>query len=76
MSSPSITTVVTLLETLPENIQARVVEHLREFLMDLQDEAEWDDQFEGTQAGLLRAAQTAKNEIAEGLARPLDYDQL
>lgn len=76
MSSPSITTVVTLLETLPENIQARVVEHLREFLLDLQDEAEWDDQFEATQAGLLRGVQTAKKEIAEGLARPLDYDQL
>jgi hypothetical protein len=76
MSSAAITTVVTILESLPENIQARVIEHLSEYLMDLQDETEWDRQFEKTQPALASAARRAKEQSAEGLARPLDYDQL
>ena len=40
MSSAAITTVVTILESLPENVQTRVVEHLNEYLMDLQDKTE------------------------------------
>jgi len=76
MSSAAITTVVTILESLPENVQARVVEHLSEYLMDLQDETEWDRQFERTQPALAGAARRAKEQSAEGLARPLDYDQL
>lgn len=74
--SANITTVVTLLETLPENVQVRVIEHLREYLLDLQDEADWDEQFKKTQSALTRAAQRAKKEISEGAAQPLDYDQL
>jgi hypothetical protein len=76
MSSAAITTVVTILESLPENVQARVVEHLSEYLMDLRDETEWDSQFERTQSALASAARRAKEQSAEGLAWPLDYDQL
>ena len=76
MSSAAITTVVTILESLPENLQARVVEHLSEYLMDLRDETEWDSQFERTQSALASAARRAKEQSAEGLARPLDDDQL
>ena len=76
MSSPAITTVVTMLETLPESLQARVVEHLSEYLKDLQDEREWDQQFERTQSDLISEARRAKKSIAEGQATPLDYDQL
>ena len=76
MSSAAITTVVTILESLPENVQARVVEHLSEYLMDLRDETEWDSQFERTQSALASAARRAKEQSAEGLARPLDDDQL
>jgi hypothetical protein len=76
MSSAAITTVVTILESLPANVQARVVEHLSEYLMDLRDEAEWDGQFERTQSALASAARRAKEQSAEGLARPLNDDQL
>ena len=74
--SANITTVVTLLEALPENVQVRVIEHLKEYLLDLQDEADWDEQFKKTQSALALAAQRAKKEISEGAAQPLDYDQL
>lgn len=76
MSSTSITTVVTMLESLPDPVQDQVVEHLREYLADVQDELLWDAQFKRTQPQLIAAARRARQQIAEGLAQPLDYDEL
>jgi hypothetical protein len=76
MTSPAIATVIKMLESLPETVQDQVVEHLREYLADLQDELEWDSLFKRTQPQLVAIARRAKEEIAEGRARPLDYDQL
>jgi hypothetical protein len=69
MSCVAITTIVTILESLPENVPARVVEHLREYLMDLRDETEWDSQFERTQPALASAARRARKQSAEVVAR-------
>ncbi len=76
MASTAIATVVKMLESLPEALQDQVVEHLREYLADLQDELEWQRLFQQTQHQLVTAARRARQEIAEGLARPMDYDQL
>lgn len=76
MSSPEITTVIKMMESLPEDVQDRVVEHLREYLEDLQDELKWNNSFKTTQPKLIVSAQRAKREIAEGLAKPMDYDNL
>ena len=76
MSSTAIATVIKMMESLPETAQDQVVEHLREYLEDLQDELQWDTLFKKTQPQLIAAARHAKKEIAEGLAQPLDYDQL
>ena len=76
MSSATITTVITMLESLPEPMQDQVVEHLREYLADMQDELVWSAQFKRSQPQLIAAARRAKQQIAEGLAQPLDYDQL
>jgi len=76
MSSTAIATVTKMMESLPESAQDQVVEHLREYLEDLQDELQWDALFKGTQAQLVAAARRAKQEIAQGLAKPMDYDQL
>ena len=76
MTSTAIATVTKMLESLPETVQDRVVEHLREYLADLQDELEWDRLFERTQPQLVAAARRAKQEIAQGHAQPLDYDAL
>lgn len=73
MSSPAITTVIKMMESLPEDVQERVAEHLREYLEDLQDELKWDHSFKKTQQQLIASAQRAKREIAEGLAKPIDY---
>jgi len=42
MSSEAIATVIKMIESLPETAQERVVDHLREYITELQDELEWD----------------------------------
>lgn len=76
MSSNAIATVIKMLESLPEAVQDQVVDHLREYLADLQDELIWDDLFRRTQPQLVAAARRARKEIAQGQAKPLDYNQL
>jgi hypothetical protein len=76
MSSVAIATVVKMMESLPVDVQERVAEHLREYIDDLQDEIRWNESFERTQQNLVAAAKRAKQEIAEGQATVMDYDQL
>jgi hypothetical protein len=76
MSSIAIDTVIKMIESLPEPTQDQVVEHLREYLADLQDEYQWDMAFKKTQPQLTAAAQRAKQEIAAGQAKSLDYGTL
>ncbi|MGH7799242.1 MAG: hypothetical protein ACREOW_01260 [Thermodesulfobacteriota bacterium] len=76
MSSNAIATLIKMMESLPEPVQDQAVEHLREYLLDLQDELEWDRQFKKTQKQLVAAARRAKQEIARGRAIPMDYDKL
>ncbi|NMG20079.1 hypothetical protein [Brasilonema bromeliae] len=76
MSSPAITTVVKMMESLPVDVQEQIAHHLREYINELQDEIQWSKSFERTQQKLVAAAQRAKQEIAEGKATTLDYDQL
>ncbi len=64
------------METLPDSLQEKVTEHLREYIYDLQDEIKWSKSFEKTQSKLVMAARRAKQEIAEGKAVALDYEQL
>ena len=76
MSSPAISTVVKIMESLPESAQNRVLEHLREYIQDLEEELKWEQSFKKTQSNLIAAAKRAKQEIAEGLSEPMDYDKL
>ena len=76
MASNAITTITQMMETLPEPQQNQVVEHLREYIAELQDELRWEASFNKTQDQLIAAARRAKQEIAEGKAEPMDLDQL
>lgn len=76
MSSTAIATVEKMLESLPEEMQERVVEHLREYILDLQDELRWDALFKRTQDKLVAAARRAKEQIAAGKAEPMDFERL
>lgn len=76
MSSPAIATMTKMMESLSESAQNQVVEHLREYIEDLVDELEWDILIEQTRPKLIEAARRARQEFADGLAQPLDLDQL
>ncbi|MFP4103184.1 hypothetical protein [Coleofasciculus sp.] len=76
MSSPAIQDLVTLVESLPDTVQTQVIEHLREYIADLQDEQQWDTAFNRTQSALVAAARQAKQQRAAGQATPMDYNQL
>jgi hypothetical protein len=76
MSSPAITTIVKMVESLPDELQEQVVEHVRAYLSELEDEKQWDTSFKRTQDNLVAAAQKAKAEMAAGLSTPMDYEQL
>jgi hypothetical protein len=71
MTSPAITIIVKMVESLPDDLQDRVAEHLREFIADLEDEERWDDSFKRTQYNLVAADQQAKQEIAAGKSVPM-----
>lgn len=76
MASNAVITVTQMMESLPEAMQDRVVEHLRGYVAELQDELRWDIAFNNTQDQLVAAARRAKQEIAEGKAEPMDLDRL
>ena len=76
MVTPAIETVIKMLETLPEETQSQVVERLREWLADFEDEAAWDESFAKTQKTLHEAARQARRQIAEGRSEPMDFNKL
>ena len=76
MPSATIATVMKMMESLPESAQQQVAERLREYIADLQDELQWDRLFEKTQPQLVERARQARQQIAQGEAKPLDHDQL
>ncbi len=71
MASPAAATLTEMLDALPEALQDRAVEHRREYIHHLRDDAAWDRAFERTKPGLGAAARRARAEIARGLAAPL-----
>ncbi|NJN20545.1 MAG: hypothetical protein HC812_04250 [Leptolyngbya sp. RL_3_1] len=76
MSSAAITTIMKMVESLPDDLQDKVVEHVRDYIADLETEKRWDDSFERTQNNLVAAARKAKQEIAAGESVPMDYERL
>ena len=73
MPSPAINTVIKMMECLPEDKQNELVEHLREQIQNLQAEQKWQESFDKSQDKLIAAAKSAKQQIAEGKATPMDY---
>jgi len=76
MDSTAIATMVKMMERLPASTQEQVVEHMREYLADLEDEALWDEQFAATQAQLVAAAQKARREADAGEVELMDFERL
>jgi len=65
-----------MIEPLPETVKERVVEHLREYLLEVEDDLKWDNLLKRTQTPLTAAARRAREKVAQGQSRPLDADEL
>ena len=76
MASAAVATVVKMIESLPEDAQDQVVEHLRDYLEEMRDDSKWENTFKKTQPQLMAAARRAKKEIADGHAKPLNRRDL
>jgi len=74
--SVTMTTMMRMLESIPERLQERVLEHMRDYIEDLRDEAAWSESFSRTQEKLAAAARGARKEIAEGKTSPMDIKKL
>ena len=71
VSSPAITTLIQIMETLPPTAQNQIIQHLQEYFLDLQDEIQWDTRFAKTQSSLVTVARQAKADIAA-----LNFEQI
>lgn len=76
MVSPALTTILKMIENLPEDRQNLLANHLREYLADIEDEEQWDEVFGRTQDTLAYHTHEAARQIAEGKSEPMDFDRL
>jgi hypothetical protein len=76
MDRAAATTMMKMLESVPESLQEEVVEHMRDYIEDIRDEAKWKEAFSRTQDKLIAAARQARREIADGKSNPLDVEKL
>lgn len=74
--SESIETIVKIMESLPADEQLRVVDLVRNTIVENRDEIKWDLLFKNKERSLVKVAKKAKQEISQGLAKPIDYDKL
>ncbi len=65
-----------MMESLPEDTQNQVVEHLRDYIEEMKDNEKWDYTFKNTQAQLVTAARRTRKEIADSRAKPLNHREL
>jgi hypothetical protein len=76
MDTSAATTMIKMLESVPDSLQEVVVEHMRDYIEDVRDEAKWKELFVRTEDKLVAAARQARHEIAGGKASPMDFDKL
>jgi hypothetical protein len=63
MSSDTTVTVLKMIESLPEPVQERVLEHLQDYIEDVRDEMQWGDSFARSKDKLVAAAKKARKEL-------------
>ncbi len=76
MESATTMTMIKILETIPNELQEQVVEHMRYYIEDILEETKWNESFSKSQNKLVAAAQKARKEIKDGKAVSLSQDAL
>jgi hypothetical protein len=69
-------TMMKMIESLPESVQERALEHMQQYIEDIRDELKWNESFGNSQSKLISAAQKARKDILLGKATPMDVKNL
>lgn len=75
-TTATMATMIKMLESLPEQVQERVMEHLCEYIEEIKDEANWNNSFAKSQSKLIAAAKQAKKDVKNGKSEPMDLKKL
>ena len=76
MENITLRTINKMLQSLPENRQEQVLNHLYEYITELQDEIKWDLLFKNSEKEISRIVRQVRQEIKEGNIEDFDYDRL
>ena len=76
MVTPALTTILKMVEDLPEPLQNQVADHLREYIADLDDEEKWDKALARTEEKLAYVTREVTKKIEEGKSEPMDFNRL
>ena len=63
-----------MVEFLLSDAQEKLVDHICDYIAELDDEMRWDDSFKRTKTSLIAAARRVKQEIAEGRSMPMNCE--
>ncbi|PJC73103.1 MAG: hypothetical protein CO013_07615 [Syntrophobacterales bacterium CG_4_8_14_3_um_filter_58_8] len=69
-------TMMKMIESLPEPVQERALEHMQQYIEDIRDELKWNESFGNSRNALIAAARQAREEIARGKAAPMNVEDL
>lgn len=69
-------TMMKMIESLPEPLQERALEHMQQYVEDARDELKWNEAFVKSQSKLVAAARQAREEIVRGRATPMNFEDL
>ena len=69
-------TMMKMIESLPEPVQERALEHMQQYIEDIRDELKWNESFGNSQGKLSASARQAREEILQGKATPMDVEAL
>ena len=69
-------TMMKMIESLPEPVQERALEHMQQYIEDIRDELKWSESFGNSQSKLIAAARQAREEILQGKATPMNAEDL
>jgi hypothetical protein len=69
-------TMMKMIESLPEPVQERALEHMQQYIEDIRDELKWSDSFGNSHNKLIAAARQAREEILQGKATPMNVEAL
>ena len=76
MKCTTLNTINRMLESLPEDKQEEVLNHLYDYITELQDEIKWDLLFKSSEKEISLIAKEIKEKIKKGSIEDFNYDRL